>query len=34
MYVIHFENLKIQVRIELKLKIIKRVLAFNQSQWL
>ena len=32
--VLHFENLQLYLRIGLKLKIIRRVLDFNQSQWL
>ena len=33
-YVIHYENMKLNLRIGLKLKKIHRVLEFNQSQWL
>ena len=33
-YVIHYENLKMYSRFELKLKDILRILEFNQSQWL
>ena len=32
-YVIHFENLQLYLRLGLKLKKISRVLEFNQSQW-
>ena len=32
-YVIHYENLKLYLRLGLKLKNIHRVLEFNQSQW-
>ena len=31
--VIHYENLKLYLRLGLKLKNIHRVLEFNQSQW-
>ena len=31
---IHYENLQLYLRLELKLKIIYRILEFNQSQWL
>ena len=33
-YVLHYENLQLYLRLELKLKQIYRVLEFNQSQWL
>ena len=33
-YVIHYENFKLYLRLELKPKKIRRVLEFNQSQWL
>ena len=33
-YVLHYENLQLYLRQRLKLKIIHRVLEFNQSQWL
>ena len=33
-YVIHYENLKFYLRLELKLKTIHHILEFNQSQWL
>ena len=32
--VIHYENLKLYLRLGLKLKKIHRILEFNQSQWL
>ena len=32
-YVIYYENLKLYLRLGLKLKKIHRVLEFNQSQW-
>ena len=32
-YVLHYENLKLYLRLELKLKKTHRVLEFNQSQW-
>ena len=32
-YVIHYENLKLYLKLGLKLKNIHRVLNFNQSQW-
>ena len=32
-YVIHYENLKFYLRLELKIKTIHQVLEFNQSQW-
>ena len=34
MYVIHYENLKLYLRLELKLRKMYRVLELNQSQWL
>ena len=33
-YVIHYENLKLYLRLGLKLKKIHCILEFNQSQWL
>ena len=33
-YVIHYEKLKLYLRLGLKLKKIHRILEFNQSQWL
>ena len=33
-YVIHYENLKLYLRLRLKLKTIHHILEFNQSQWL
>ena len=33
-YVIQYENLKLYLRLRLKLKQIHRVLQFSQSQWL
>ena len=30
----HYENLKLDLRLGLKLKTIYRILQFNQSQWL
>ena len=33
-YVLHYENSQLYLRLGLKLKIIHRVLEFNQSQWL
>ena len=33
-YVIHYENLQLQLRVRLKLKKVHRVLEFNQPQWL
>ena len=33
-YVIHYKNLKLCLKLGFKLKIIHRVLEFNQSQWL
>ena len=33
-YVIHYENLKLYLRLGLKLKLIHRILEFNQSQLL
>ena len=33
MYVLHYENLHFYLRLGLKLKKIRRVLEFNQSQW-
>ena len=33
-YVIHYENLKLYLRLGLNLKKIHRILEFNQSQWL
>ena len=33
-YVLHYENLRLYLRLGLKLKEIYRVLEFNQSQWL
>ena len=33
-YVIHYENLKLYLRLGLKLKKIHLILEFNQSQWL
>ena len=33
-YVIHYENLKLYLRLGLKLKKIHHILEFNQSQWL
>ena len=32
-YVVHYENLKIYLRLGLKLKKINRILEFNQSQY-
>ena len=33
-YVLHYENMKLYLRLRLKLKYIHRVLEFNQLQWL
>ena len=33
-YVLHYENLEPYMRLVLKLKKIRRMLEFNQSQWL
>ena len=33
-YVLHYENLQLCLRLELKLKEIYRVLELSQSQWL
>ena len=33
-YVIHYENLQLYLRLRLKLKLLHRVLEFNQSHWL
>ena len=33
-YVLHYENLQLQLRLGLKLKIIHRVSEFNQPHWL
>ena len=33
-YAIHYENLQLYLRLELKLKKIRPELEFNQSQWL
>ena len=33
-YLIHYENLKLYLRLRLKLKKVCRVLEFNQSRWL
>ena len=33
-YVLHYENLKLYLRLGLKLKEIHRILELNQSQWL
>ena len=33
-YVLHYGNLQLYLRLDLKLKTIHRVLEFNQLQWL